>query len=313
MYFLSEEEKRLISRRLLPQARERGVAEELRGWTWDRPPLSPIYSVRLGVSEIAAQYCSTGRDVFLRRVLKVRVPPSPRMAEGGALHSLLCMLIVRAKQIVYNLGPECLGEIRKMPAPGLSEIGWTTSSKEAEVEIERKAGIVWEFEHHRIVGRIQEVLAKQPRIGPDSLVALALPVTVEQRLDGAFLGLSSHLSSDAFNFAEPMVMDVKFGSPEKFHRLGTAGYALVMESLYEYPVNLGCIVYASFEGGTLGITRDFHVIDDELRQWFIEERDERMRMIEEEIDPGTAGAGCGETCPYFGRCSDERSLWKGQR
>ncbi|RLC95739.1 MAG: type I-A CRISPR-associated protein Cas4/Csa1, partial [Chloroflexi bacterium] len=43
MYFLSEQEKRLLLRRLLPQARDRGIAEELRGWNWDKPPLSPIY------------------------------------------------------------------------------------------------------------------------------------------------------------------------------------------------------------------------------------------------------------------------------
>ncbi len=59
MYFLSDEEKRLLLRRLAPQARERGVAEELRGWNWDKPPLSPIFETRLGVYEVAGHYCST--------------------------------------------------------------------------------------------------------------------------------------------------------------------------------------------------------------------------------------------------------------
>lgn len=83
MYFLSEEENRLVLRRLAPQARERGVAEELRGWNWDKPPLSPIFDTRLGVYEVAGHYCPTGRDIYLRRVMKVRVPPSPAMAQGG--------------------------------------------------------------------------------------------------------------------------------------------------------------------------------------------------------------------------------------
>mgnify|MGYP001591390830 FL=1 len=148
---------------------------------------------------------------------------------------------------------------------------------------------------------MQEVLARYLHIGADSLASLALPLTVEQRLDGSFLGLSPYLSADAFNFAEPMVVDIKFGWKQKFHRLGTTGYALVTESLHEYPVNLGCLVYASFKDNRLTVERDFHLIDDELRQWFIEERDERMRMVSEEIDPGVAKE-CPVGCPYQREC-----------
>jgi len=67
------------------------------------------------------------------------------------------------------------------------------------------------------------------------------------------------------------------------------GYALVMEALHEYPVNLGCLVYVDFKGDRMIVRKDIHIIDDELRQWFIEERDEKMRMIYEEIDPGFWG------------------------
>jgi len=77
MYFLSEEEKRLVLRRLAPQARQRGVAGELRGWNWHEPPLSPVFDTRLGVFEVAGQYCPTGRNLYLRWVLQVRAAPSP--------------------------------------------------------------------------------------------------------------------------------------------------------------------------------------------------------------------------------------------
>lgn len=43
--------------------------------------------------------------------------------------------------------------------------------------------------------------------------------------------LSSNLSADAFTFSEPMILDLKFGRPQKFHRLSTTGYALVMEAV----------------------------------------------------------------------------------
>ncbi|MDM7911886.1 MAG: type I-A CRISPR-associated protein Cas4/Csa1 [Methanotrichaceae archaeon] len=301
MYFLSEEEKRLLLRKFLPQAREKGVAEELRGWNWDRPPLSPIYSVKLGIYEIAGKYCPTSRDVYLRRVAGVRPPPSPAMAEGAVLHKVLCHLIVEAKRTIYNHGVSCLEDLEEFAGAALSEL-WTGSrANSVEAETREKVNQLWDFEHRRIMARVQDILARQPHVGVDSLVALALPVTVEHRLDGSFLGLSQHLSADAFMLSEPMMLDVKFGKREKFHRLSTTGYALAMESLYEYPVNVGCIVYASFQGGNLRIERDFHLIDDELRQWFVEERDERMRMVEEEIDPGVA-ANCPEVCFCWEQC-----------
>jgi CRISPR-associated protein Csa1 len=41
-----------------------------------------------------------------------------------------------------------------------------------------------------VLARLQEILTKQPDIGEDSLVSLALPVVVvvEQKLDGSFPG-----------------------------------------------------------------------------------------------------------------------------
>ncbi len=304
MYFLSEEEKRLVLRRLLPQARENEVHPDLRGWNWAQPPLAPVYEAQLGLYEIAGQYCSTGRDVYLRRVEGLKAPPNALMVEGSVLHRVMTELILAAKRVVYIQGVGCLAALAELAQSdhGLLE-GWDLSAGQ-RAELGRKLDILWNFEYHRIVARVQEVLARQPYIGPDSLVALALPVTVEQRLDGAFLGLSSHLSADAFVFSEPMMLDIKFGDRRDFHRLTTTGYALVMESIYEFPINIGCVVYPTFREGRLLLERDFHLVDDELRQWFIEERDERMRMVEEEIDPGVAGECYGE-CPYGRVCHRE--------
>lgn len=301
MYFLSEEEKRLLLRSLLPRSRATEVHPDLRGWSWHQAPLAPIYEVRLGAYEIAGKYCPTGRDVYLRRVEQRVMTPSVPMIEGSVLHKVVTSIILSAKRIIYNEGPASLAGLATLQAPDLS---WTADqplAPERRAILEEKVGLVWEFEYRRLVARVQEVLAKQPHVGPDSLVALALPVTVEQRLDGAFLGLSSHLSADAFLFSEPMMLDIKFGGKEDFHRLSTTGYALVMESIYEFPINVGCIVYATFAQGRLLVERDFHLIDDELRQWFIEERDEKTRMVEEEIDPGRPQE-CREGCPSAELC-----------
>lgn len=307
MYFLTDEEKKMLLRGFLPKSRELGIHEELRGWNWYSPPLSPVYDLKLALYEVANNYCPTNRDLYLRRVHGFKPSPSLAMVQGAAIHDTLVQVLVRAKRIIYEKGvanyQAILDEISRPFAPDLSVYQKKLHKKDFE-DLQNKASIIAAFEAARIAGRIQEILVKQPYIGEDSLVALAIPVVVEQKLDGSFLGLSSNLSADAFTFSEPMILDLKFGKPQKFHRLSTTGYALVMEAVYEFPVNLGCIVYAEFNNGRLLLKKDIHIIDDELRQWFIEERDEKMRMIYEEIDPGLAET-CYETCPYYSVCRGE--------
>ncbi len=311
MYFLSHEEQRYLLRRLLPQARENEVHPELRGWNWHQPPLLPVYEPWLALHEIASQYCPTGRDVFVRRVLGQRPAPNAAMIAGRVLHQTVADLVLAAKRAIYNAGPgRCLPALLALPGPndpGDGQDGPTDVDRLAapdQIALRAQVQALWAFEQRRIVARVEDVLSRQPHIGADSLAALALPVTVESRLDGRFLGLSQHLSADAFNFAEPMMVDLKFGPPQPFHRLSTTGYALVMESLYEVPVNVGCVVYVRFRDGQVLIERDFHHLSDELRQEFIEARDERAQMVQEEIDPGTP-AECPASCHCWSYCHGE--------
>lgn len=304
MYFLTDEEKKMLLKGFLPKSRELGVHEELRGWNWHTPPLSPVYDIKLALYETANSYCPTNRDLYLRRVTGLKPAPNMAMIQGAAFHDVLAQVLVRAKKTIYEKGVANYQDILKVIAepfePDLRSYQKNLSEKEFQ-ELKEKVSIIADFEASRINSRIQDILVKQPYIGEDSLVSLAIPVVVEQKLDGSFLGLSSNLSADAFTFNEPMILDLKFGKPQKFHRLSTTGYALVMEAAYEFPVNLGCIVYAEFKDDRLLLKKDIHIIDDELRQWFIEERDEKMRMIYEEIDPGLA-TECYPTCPYYSAC-----------
>ena len=151
------------------------------------------------------------------------------------------------------------------------------------MELGQTMEVVRGFEARRIAERVASVLARQPHAGPDAIAALALPVSVELKLDGTFLGLSPHLSADAVLFAGSAVADLKFGPREPFHRLTTTGYALVLESLYERPIDVGCIVYAAVRNGRLTVERDYHIIGDELRQWFLQEREEKARLVAEEL------------------------------
>ncbi len=306
MYFLSEDERRFLLKGLIPRARRNEVSAELRGWNWHEPPLEPLYDVRLGVWEVAGRYCESGRDLFLRRVRDCALKPSPAMAAGSVYHSTLSELLVSVKRIVYQVGvAECIGALSQLREPGPARIAAVVERipPEHRETVGRNCSSLWRFEADRVVARVQEVLATYPHVGVDSLVNQVAPVIVEHRLDGSFLGLSKNLSTDALLVSGPMVVDIKFGEPRDFHRLSTAGYALAMEALYEHPVDAGCLVYVRFNGGGLRVERDLHLIDDELRQWFVEERDSKMKMVFEEIDPGRADSCRPEECPVGEGCS----------
>ena len=296
MYFLSDEERRLLLRRYLPQVRETPISDELRGWNWSAPPLSPVYAASLGVSEVAGRYCPTGRDVYLHRVLDERRPPSPAMADGSYYHAIVAEVMLRAKQAIYHEGANCLASLEALESPELPD-----RPARATAEAEQNGALLWRYEARRIATRAAGTLARLRSAGPDALAAAILPVTVEQRIDGSFLGLSTALRVDAVHFCEPMVADLKFGRKERFHRIGLAGYALALESLLEQPINLGYVVYVDFCDGHVLVEREFHVLGDELRQWFVDERDEKQRMIELELDPGVADE-CPGACPYWSVC-----------
>jgi CRISPR-associated protein Csa1 len=283
MFMPTTEERKRLLRGTIPRARKLGVDDSLRGWSWSAPPLLSPYEVPLGLSEVANAYCATGRDVYARRVLGAAPEPNEKMLLGGALHTTLHDWIVHAKKSLYLCGAGdiegAMQEIRAFTEPDLPEAR-TLVAYEADAT---------EF-------RLREATSQFPRIKTDALVAQVLPVTLGQMLDGAFLGLSRRLSTDLLNLGEPCVLDIIYNDQRRdFHRLTLAGYAMVLEAVYEFPVDVGVTIYANLEDGRLHIEREFTVLGDELRMEFIEVRDEKQRMVADELDPGPC-EGCEAWC-----------------
>jgi CRISPR-associated protein Csa1 len=300
MYFLSGEETKWLLKHLIPRVRETGVAEELRGWNWHQPPLDPPYAVKLAVYEVAGKYCSSARDLFLRRVAGMTADVGKAARAGSAYHSAVAQVIQEAKRLIYAHGPQGIqligNELRRFVPRFESRNG-----AEPDHDIVATAHRLVSFEAGRMLARIEDVLSRQPYIAADSLVASALPITCEHKLDGSFLGMSSLVSCDAASLGSTVIFDTKFGRKRDFHRLSATGYALVMESLWEFPVDVGCTVYVDTRSEVPTITRDLYAIDDELRQWFIDERDDKMRIVAEQMDPGLADE-CYEYCGFVSEC-----------
>jgi CRISPR-associated protein Csa1 len=303
MYWPSDADRKRFIKSLMPESRAMRVAEHLRGWHWYEPPLKPPFDVSLANYEVVNRYCPTGRDLYMRRVQRVMVRANEPMLQGMALHAVVARFIQMARRLLYVHGVAAWGEaiqpLRETNLEALVRIRLDTT--EVPPDLLAQAQAIWGYMLAQLEARVQDALAAQPLLDDDGLVQTVLPFSVEQRLDGSLLGLSRRLSCDALRSVETVVLDLKFGEKRDFHRLATTGYALVLESLHEYPVNVGCTVYARFSGRQLMLERDYHLIDEELRQWHIEARDERMRMVFDEIDPGLPEQ-CYRLCPYLKAC-----------
>lgn len=301
MYFPSAEEQRYVQHGLLPDARRQPVADELRGWSWSQPPVKPLYAAALDVDEVAGMDCPTGRDLFLRRVQGIQMPVMSGLREERVLRQVVARLMVEAKRLVYLHGAACLPALEGLLEQPLLVPGEAGLAPEERASVPATAHALRAFEVRRLAERVASVLAQQPHAGPDTLVALALPVSVEVALDGRYLGLSERLVVDGVAFSRMLVLHLTFGPPQPSHRLRTAGYALVLESLFDTPVDLGCVVAVRCVDGRVALERDVHLIGDELRQEFLQARDERMRLVEEELDPGLPRE-CPSSCPYLVTC-----------
>jgi CRISPR-associated protein Csa1 len=306
MFFASPDEQRYAQRALREEARRQPVADELRGWSWHQPPLKPVYAAPLAMEDMVGQGCPTGRDVFLQRVHDVHATPESS-APDALLHRVVADLFVQAKHLVYAHGVHCMPHLERLAnwpppdAPHAVGANGVADPLRAETELLRA------FETRRVLQRVEDVLAHHPRLGPDALAVLALPFSLDVALDGSYLGLSRHLCAAAVAFPEMLVLDLQFGPSQPFHRLLTTVYALVLESLFHTPVDVGCVVYARCEDGRVLVERDFHVIGDELRQTFIQERDDRMRAVAEELDPGLPEQ-CVPYCPFLSTCRPSRDV-----
>jgi CRISPR-associated protein Csa1 len=168
---------------------------------------------------------------------------------------------------------------------------------------------MWNYESELLKTHVSFLVSRDPQINVETLVSKAVPILTEQQVDGTRLYLSERLTLDAITTLpnRRIVIDLKTGEAEEFHKLTTTGYALAWESLEKEPVDIGCIMYLRFSSSrsTPEIKCNFHSITDELRSWFIEARNEKIQMIATQQDPGVPDS-CPSNCPFFYVCETER-------
>jgi len=265
------------------------------------------------VSEIANRYCSTFRDIYLRRVLGRSAPYTYKTIRGWIYHAVSSRAVREVKSIVYRRWP-CTGskllillqERRREVLDSIfaeHEVARHLNGVEESL-LRRDSEAIYDYICLQAASRLDKILSEVTGIPElESVVARAIPVEVEKLIDGRLLGLSRELKVDMFTDRR-IVADIKTGDVREFHKYALAGYALAIESDLEIPIDFGVITYLSVEDGVVKVRNVIQFIGDELRREFIDMRDEAFRVVHSGMDPGRPPE-CPEYCVYYTVCGGE--------
>ncbi len=284
VFFLTAQEQKYLLNRILPLAREVGVSQELRGWNWWKEPLKPYYPERISMFSVCGKFCPTSRDVYLMYVEKKPGRRTYEVMLGAIAHNMLEHLFSAARRGEFELSFEDWWQ---------NELRRRNQGEEAQLVRENARTMesclrpLWDLCLSQARAAYLETRAAHPYAEEPHLLAVALPFLVEHKLDGSLLGLSGTLSVDCYDYLHHIIFDVKVGGqPRDFYRLYPTGYALVFESLYEVPVDVGCSIHIGFRNGRVSVSKDIFFINDDLRNWWVEERDRKLEIVAQRRDPG---------------------------
>ena len=309
LYFLNDVERKTLLGRILPTARKVGVSEELRGWNWSSPPLKPLYSDE-GISNylISSQYCPTARDVFVAKVRGIRGEGNVHVTTGTLVHKAVSTVVL--SYVEEGKEPD-FEEWWKGETSSFESLNdKQNAAQTTQAELRRFIKSVWMQTNSDCQGALLARRSAQPYATEHDVRASALPFLVEHKVDGTLLGLSGLLSVDCFDYLHGIIFDLKYLRPtsitEPWRRLYCAGYAIALESIYEIPIDVGCVVYISIVNGQLRVLRDIFFIGDDVRGWWLEERDKKLEIIAQKKDPGLPKK-CYDACLYLNYClGDQR-------
>ena len=154
------------------------VGEELRGWRWGEPPVAPPpLGVRLSVFDVVDGFCESRRNVYLRRVLRVRVETNGAVKFGGYIHEVFGRLLVALRRLVEEGVVRGWELLQHFDSEAVArEAGEAAGADPRGVELERFLAV-------QVAARVDEV-ASRGRSDPLSVAARAVPLLAEYVIDG---------------------------------------------------------------------------------------------------------------------------------
>jgi|Deesub1362A_J573_1020465.scaffolds.fasta_scaffold00335_37 CRISPR-associated protein Csa1 len=285
------------------------ISDEYRGWNWSQGRLTPISTgLYLSVSEIANRYCSNYRDIYLRRVARVYPPKTYKSVRGLFLHQLSSETLMSFKSYLYSKGivsgyklvkdmldkgPTIIDELSKK----ISIRKYLTSRETKALKMEGLS--LYRYLVIQAASALDKAVSSSRMLALDAIVHKVIPDVVEMGINGQELGLSKELRIDVY--LGKLIAELKTGSKRDFHKYILAGYALAIEADKEFPVDYGVVIYISIKNGMVKVDKDMFFIGDELREEFLQMRDEAFEIVESGRDPGIH-INCPEYCIYYHTC-----------
>jgi CRISPR-associated protein Csa1 len=275
------------------------VSEELRGWSWSSPPLSPPYPVKLAVSDITNEFCGSGRFIYLRYVERKPEQLQPKLARGKFIHDVIAEASRIAKMIIYS------GEVGRFRDEFMRRgvEAYSKTSMEDVVEGSREIfNLLWSYAVDMFSSSLAKARARSPYLSVDSIAALTVPGISEYPVDGTLVGLTKTIRID--NLIPPsIIVEYKTREYQPIYEVGLAAYALAYESQYEIPVNHAILVNVRIDEkrGDVKYYEKPVAITDNLRQKFIDLRDNLAKIVNDQLDPGKPEQ-CHPDCPYIKIC-----------
>ena len=250
------------------------VVADVRGWRFD--VVGSRFLARPSISDVSSP-CPSKRDVWLRRVVRVRVDGGV-FVFGRAVHDVFLypfrfrdrdvVDIVRGfEKMFHGFDPMLRGYrsfFRKLFRKALSLAMYSNED--------------------------------------------GVPISVEPMIPGAAIGLSDFVKPDLLVGFLPVDISLASVSERVFERkeIALAGYALAIESWIGHPVDFAVALYIGIvDGDNPVLSWRIVRIDDNLRRAFLEARD-RVAMILEHGEEPPIPDNCYSSCPYSVFCGGKR-------
>ena len=284
------------------------ISDEYRGWNWSSGKLSsPSENIYLSVSEVANRYCPNYRDIYLKKIAKISSPITFRSVRGLVYHQVSAETLTLIKSYLYANGivsgykiVSDLVDDDKVVSKVVKnlDISKYVSTSDAK-RLKKNAMSLYRYLILQSSSAVDRVIASTKYLMLDSIVNHVIPDIVEMRIDGRLIGLSPELRVDMY--LGKIIADLKTGDKRPFHKYSVTGYALALEADKEIPIDYGLIIYLSVEDDLVKIDKEMYYIGDELRDEFIQIRDEVFEVIESGRDPGIP-VDCPSYCVYYNVC-----------
>jgi len=291
-----------------------GISDDLRGWSWNKNSrIKPLSEYKLPVSEVTHRYCPTYRDIYLKRIARIRAPPSIKTFRGLAYHEVFHEVSLKVKQFIYTSklisGGELISELFPKLEEFVERIIINTEkrtfklSEEIRNMMKRECYILYRFLLLQAASRIDYVLSKFKFANEETLANEVIPSISERKVDGSLVGFSKELSVDLYTPFNA-IADIKTGEVRDFHHHILAAYALAIEASERIAIDFGMIIYIKIdlEKQVPYFNIDYFIIGDELRIETLEFRNKSFEILTIAKDPGKPPV-CPEYCPYFSYCN----------